>query len=282
MGVFELFGSGPDALFQCLVELLQCALRRLAIGDVGGNTDQATFSGIAVANQARTHLSPVQAAIRPGEAVLDRIVFAAFDRGPERSMHARLIVGMNGRDHLPEGKGFIGSPAEQSLAGQVRRQCSSGKVQFPRTETAGLQRSAKPSVAFIELVDPRTGFILAQAALHRAAHQAYESRRMERPFKERDVAEQGKELRGARAGFGSIRSAGQEDDRQVRPWRLLAETRSERPDLTGRYRLVGRYDKQGLVVERGRQRSEIRADLGGHARLLQKPESNSGIAPVRG
>ena len=104
---------------------------------------------------------------------------------------------------------------------------------------------------------------------------------MEWPFQERDVAQQSKQLGGARTGVGSIRTAGQKDERQIRPCRLLAKTAGERLYLAWKHRLIGRDDKQGLVVNESLERLEVRANLGGNAGLPQKPESNRGIASVR-
>ena len=98
MRAFELVRSGSDALFQGLVELPQCFLGRLSGGDVRRNSHQAACSGGTVADQARSNFGPMQAAVRPNDAVLNRVVFAGVHRSLDRSLHPRLVVGMDARD----------------------------------------------------------------------------------------------------------------------------------------------------------------------------------------
>jgi hypothetical protein len=104
---------------------------------------------------------------------------------------------------------------------------------------------------------------------------------VERSFQEGHIAQKGKELGGARLGVGPIRTAGQEDERQIRPSRLLAKTACKRLDLAWEHRLIGRDDQQGRIVYEGTEGFEIRADLRVNTGLLQKPERYRSVSAAR-
>ena len=125
MRSFEFVRSRSDALFQRLVELPQCFLGRLSGGDVRRNAHQAACSGVTVADQARSNFDPMQAAVRPRQTVLNRVVVAGVHRSLDRFLHPRLVVGMDARDQLREREDLIRPSTEQGLAGRVRRQCVS-------------------------------------------------------------------------------------------------------------------------------------------------------------
>ena len=84
-------------------------------------------------------------------------------------------------------------------------------------------------LAFAYFLEAAAGVVLAAARTQRRSREADERRRMERPLEEGDVAEHLEETPRRGIALQPAAALGQQDERKVRPFRLVLQTRPTRP-----------------------------------------------------
>ena len=96
-----------------------------------------------------------------------------------------------------------------------------------------------------------------------------------------DVAEYIGERRRRRIAFEPAAVLGQQDEREVRPWRLRYHPFGEVAHVEAAHRLFGDHRDVGAAVHFLNQLAQIEADVGAKSRLAQYPHGDDGVAPAR-
>ena len=90
-------------------------------------------------------------------------------------------------------------------------------MQFQRAEMAGVQRGLQQAFAFGEVLENRTGLVLAAPAPHRGPDDTDKRGRMKRTFDEGDVAQHLPEPHRIRIALGTAALMRQQHDRKIGP-----------------------------------------------------------------
>ena len=154
-------------------------------------------------------------------------------------------------------------------------------MQLQRAETAGVERRLQEIFACRQIGQDGPGLILTPPAANRRADDAHQRGRMKRPLQERDVAERLPEPRRIRIALGTAALMRQQDDRKIRPWRLIVEPVHQSTQIRGLDRFVGDHGETRAALDLAQQRGEIAAGLRVVARLADQDGGDRCVAALR-
>ena len=154
-------------------------------------------------------------------------------------------------------------------------------MQLPRAELPGRERGLQQIPALGQIGEDRARLVLPAPSAHRGADDADERGWMKRALQERHVAKRLPDPRGVGVALRAAALMGQQDDRKVRPRRLIVEPVHEAAQIRGLDRLVGDHGKTRAVFDFAQQRRQIDAGMRVIARLPDQGCSDRRVAALR-
>jgi hypothetical protein len=145
---------------------------------------------------------------------------------------------------------------------------------FLQTFIGGLQ----PLFAFLKRHQAGSCVILAPTRSKRCPGKADQGCRMERSFQECDVAQRVQEAPRFGVALEPATLAGQKDEWQVRPFRLVANPLGNPAKIGTAQRLFGDQNKSGIVAQFADQALDIRTDERRNSRFAEDARGDRRVA----